>query len=537
MKSGLLLGFPRIGIEHWLDICIVIFGTLHYLYLRADRLLAQGATVETIDLGKDERGDNHSDYRLVVRDRAMLDRAMAEFLAGTRKPVLRRYSSDMLRERLAIMGQPQSLFEQMQECALAEAAHTDFRAHRDLMRAAIAYARLLIQEGRPDEARPFIDFWQPLAVQTADDAFILVDVFCAAAAVRIGQDIATALYHEIGDAAAEARTRHVATTLYAPVVAYYARRKAHAATGEDLMGIRYGGFRSAMFVPVLDEPMTVKELETDRLLTYAMLDRTACNVANLLLFGIMIAALMVTLRWRFVRGASGASLLLLPHARQILRILGFGVILPLCAYALWTRAPLLGGRDVSLYLTWPAALPQAVILVTGIVVATMTLTMRAVRARCEILQVPTPPADKRHWLLWGVAVSCGLMLIIAQCLRPLHAYFISEDWEKIIGIFLLAFGALAALTAGIVFFRYLFGSRGFGLYRGTVARSLIPHLAMAMVLITLLTNPYLRATEARLVSGDPLMSISETKTCAGFTVIERRVTERLRTEMLKAAGK
>ena len=101
----------------------------------------------------------------------------------------------------------------------------------------------------------------------------------------------------------------------------------------------------------------------------------------------------------------------------------------------------------------------------------------------------------------------------------------------------MEFGAATTLTAGIGFFRYLFGSTRFGLYRGTVARSLIPHLAMAMVLVTVLTNPYLRAAEARLVSGDPLMSISETKICTGFTVIERRVTERLRTEMLNAAGK
>jgi len=444
----------------------------------------------------------------------------------------------MLQERLTIMGPPQNLLEQIAEVSLAAGTLLpDLSAYRNLARTSLAYARLLIQEGRPDEARPFIDAWRTLSLQVTDDSFTLIDILVAAAIARIGQDNATALYQELGDKAAAARTLQAATALSAPVAAYRARIRVQD-NAQAKMIRRHAGILTAMLLPALGEPVTAEELRSGRMVEYVMLDQATCGVTNLILFVVMFAALLVALRWRFVRGGAGAPLLLLPDARQIPRILGYGVILPLFAYTLWTRLPLLGGRDFSLATAWPVAVTQAVILVTGILVVTVTLAMRAVRARCETLQVAAPPHGKGPWLLWGVAVSGGLMLAVAQCLRLLSpAESGSNDGQKIMGICLLAFGAAASLTAGIGFFRYLFGSTRFGMYRGSVARSLIPHLAMAMVLVTVLTNPFLRSAEARLVRTDPLMAISGTKNNAGFTVIETRLVERLRTGMLHAAGK
>lgn len=88
-----------------------------YHYMRAAKGLELGAEIETVETGKNEKGESRSDYRLKIRDRAALDWAMSELLAGARKPLLRRYAADMLRARLAIMGPPRSMLRQIRGSA------------------------------------------------------------------------------------------------------------------------------------------------------------------------------------------------------------------------------------------------------------------------------------------------------------------------------------------------------------------------------------------------------------------------------------
>ncbi len=510
-----------------------------YGYMRAAKRLEQAATVEIMDLGKDERGEKRSDFRLTIRDRAMLDQAMAAFLAGTREPVLRRYTADMLQERLAIMGQPRTLLEQIQEASVAAGTLLpDLSAYRNLARASLAYASLLMKEGRPDEARAFIDAWQPFTVQLADDSFTLIDVLVAGAIARIGQANAVTRYHELGDSAAEARTLQAATALCAPVAAFKARVKMR---NEDQARVlrRHASILTGLLLPALGESVTAEELASSRMVEYVLLDQITCGVVNVILLVIMFAALLVALRWRFVRGGAGAPLLLLPSGHHTVRILGCGVILPLGVYVLWTWLTPLGGRDISLAAAWPLAATQAIMLATGMVAVIVTLSSQVIRARCETLGVATPPPGRGPRLLWSLAIAGGLMLAAAQCARWLLPVGsgLSRDHVVVIGVCLAGFAVSISLAACITFFRHLFGSACFGLYRGTVARSLIPYLALAIVLVTLLTNPYLSTQERHLIRTDPLMAPSSSRMSAGFTAVETRITERLRTEMLNAAGR
>ncbi len=495
----------------------------------------------TVDLVKDDKNGNYSDYRLTVHDRFALDQAMADFLAGTRKPVLRRYTADMLYERLTIMGPPQSLIEQIEQKSLASGTLLpDLSAYRSLARASLAYAKLLIQEGHPDEARPFIDAWQPLCVQVTDDSFTLLDILVAGSIADYGRANVVALYHALGDKAAEARTLQVATTLNAPLTDYKTRFKARSTiqdTEQAEMIRQHGGALAAVLLPALGEPVTEEELRPGRLVEYVLLDQTACGITNLTLLAIIFAALLVALRWRLFRGNTSAPLLLLPDTKQTLRIVGYGVILPLLVYFLWAKVPVLGGRNISLTMALPFALTQAGLLTAAIAIVTVTLAARAIRTRCETLEVATPPAGPGRWILGGFAVCAGLTLALAQGLLVLFSAV--TGFACCQGILRLCLGVLDAalgLTACVAFFRYLLGSARFGLYRGTVARSLIPYLALSMVLIAALTNPYLRGTEARLVHIDPLMP-PVSRTSAGFSVVESRLVEHLRTEMLKAAGR
>jgi len=49
-------------------------------------------------------------------------------------------------------------------------------------------------------------------------------------------------------------------------------------------------------------------------------------------------------------------LLLLPPWREFVRVFGWGMLLPLFLYALYTQFPTLSGRELGLRLLWPEAL-------------------------------------------------------------------------------------------------------------------------------------------------------------------------------------
>lgn len=91
---------------------------------------------------------------------------------------------------------------------------------------------------------------------------------------------------------------------------------------------------------------------------------------------------------------------------------------------------------------------------------------------------------------------------------------------KLIAITLIPFGLLVWLLRG----------RNEGLFRGSVARSLIPVFASVVILVGVTSSPYLRANERSLVQQDPMSSCCERG--EGFTDVEARVVKRLQQEVL-----
>jgi hypothetical protein len=265
-----------------------------YHYIRAAGWLEPATALEPAAEGKTEK--------LVVRDRAALDRAMAEFMAGIRKPVLRRYSADMLRERLAIMGPPRSLLEQISQIGVAAGTLLpDLSSIRRLVRTSAAYAALLVQEGRMDEAKPYLDAWRTLSVQLSDDSYTLIDVLFASAVAKIGQEKIAPFLREMGDVAAADLAQATSAALCAPADAFRARVKAFAGDEQTRTLRHRAGVLAGMLLPALGEQVAEEDLTPGRLLEYVLLDQSACGAINLVLLAAMLGALLVALRWRFVR--------------------------------------------------------------------------------------------------------------------------------------------------------------------------------------------------------------------------------------------
>jgi hypothetical protein len=135
---------------------------------------------------------------------------------------------------------------------------------------------------------------------------------------------------------------------------------------------------------------------------------------------------------------------------------------------------------------------------------------------------------------WVIALELGVLAAVILCIAvPMS---VRRTWGrcrelgiavpanvsaiKLIAIALVPFGLLVWLLRG----------RNEGLFRGSVARSLIPVFALVVILLGLTSVPYLRASESSLVRQDTLTSSTERG--EGFTDMETRLVKRLQQEVL-----
>ncbi len=510
-----------------------------FRYLLAGLLLKESADISVTPPAV---SNGAAGLSLTISNAAGFDRAMREFRAGARKPYYRRYAQDMLRERLALLGEPQTLSEQMYRVSMvAGVLLPDLSYLRALGGTACLAAERAAGAQRPDDARALLENCWQLASDLHRDAFCLVDLLTAHVVLKIYSKRAPQVYESLGDPAAADAARCKAELVDRPVADWQGQlqRRLLANTpqfgqNEQLLK-RHGSLMAGMLNPNFGEKITIGDLRPGRLLEYIVAERVVLEVILLILLAVLAATLAIALRWRFRRGGAAAPLLLLPDAGAALRIALAGVILPLAGYYIYTRWLALGGREFSAIFNSPKLILQAVTLAALVIGLTGFLSADAVRRRCRRLDIAAPPSRFRR----PVRIVYAELTILAVwgCLLPSEwlaagnhnvwgqvSITLTRTVAAMLAVLLLA----AGLGAG---WRHWRGAPGLGLYYGTVSRSLAPNLALAIILLSLAGRHYLAAEECDMVRADGITAALES---GGFTTIESRLVQRLKAETLAA---
>jgi hypothetical protein len=496
-------------------------------YLRASKLLAESATMKP----REEKGTSQYDLVLAITNEARLEQAMEEFRAGLGKPYFRRYGSEMMAERLSILGPPQDMVQQIKQIGMvAGQLLPDLSGIRNLARSSALYAERLINEGRQNEALSFLNAPERLSAELYQDSYTLIDLLVACAVAGIGTNMVPPLYEKLGDPAMAAQARERSAMIAGPMHNWRVKRKANENPAAQEVMRTKGGILVGLLLPALNEYPSEADYRPGRLIEYTIADRTAMGVLTFVFLVAMFGALVVTLRWRFARGGASAPILLLPAGREMLRILGLGVLLPLLAFYPCSLWPPISGRNYGLSYVWPKAVLQLTAVGGAITLLTTLLSARAVRRRCRRLDVDVPQdrlGRVYFCLLTAMVAMAGVVsflpaawLTAGSGLSVLLAVGVAGTVLACIGI-----GAFAAFGVGLAC------SRQHGLYYGTVARSLIPCLALAVIVLSLLPGFCLRQQERSLFRQDTLIGMDPN---GGFTKIEARLVQRLKQEALQA---
>lgn len=504
-----------------------------YDYLRA-ALLLRGACeikVESGTKGPDgQRGLGTLSWE--VKDRARVDQAMADLLSGLGKPEFHRYGKEMLTLKLEAMGRADRLEQRIQRIAIsAGALLPDLAKLRELARAAYLYGDLLAKEGRVEEARPYLDAWKTLTVQLNADSWTLIDCLVVTALPNSIAAHSALAYERLNLAAEASRTRREAAALGGPGKAWRERRndpavkEAEAAHARELR--LYGSVLTTLLLPALNEWPAREDYTASRRLEYAVAMQAGLSVLSALLLLAMLACLVISLRWRFMSGGEVIPILLLPDGPKTVRILGYGVLLPLAVFAgvvLWVP---ISGQCYSVHAGMHKVLAEFLLLAIAILLVPTWLAVREARRRCRDLGIPCGRSNAALGLT--PLLLCALVLAAAWWV-PVRPGGPSEAGVTIAALTVVAL-VVTALTAALFL---LLANQRHGLYCGTVARSLIPVFAAAVILLGVIGRPWLLRAEKTYIAADRILMTAPGE--VGFSRIENDITARLQKAVADAAA-
>ena len=231
---------------------------------------------------------------------------------------------------------------------------------------------------------------------------------------------------------------------------------------------------------------------------------------------------MVTFAWHTViNRVKGFPLLLLPSGHDFACIVGWGLLLPLAIYGLYTQIPSISGRNFGLAVIWLRFAME--MLVIGVILAIVPLVIagRAVRRRYRILGISSPGRSEmksyriRLLLFWSLlvilvccALAVGYELLLMQYTGERGYEMLWRQVAPKIAVYNNLHLATLCLFAGVCtafivsLLRHVPARPTrvidcYHRYRATIARSLLPVYALVILFLACLVQPYLLREEAR----------------------------------------
>ena len=477
------------------------------------------------ELSEEKRADAPTIYRLVPKDRAALDGAMDDLLAAAGKPHFRAYVTDMLREKVEALGPPQCVTDAMEGIRqIFGIPVPNINVVYDAGRYSLAYAQLLIGEGREEDAVPFLGVSETLGRKLVPESFSLLDMIIVRIVMEHALRIVPEALRGMGRPGEAAVAEERLTALVGPMRRARKARLAGRSREHQMVSQRGDRMLGATFsfTDGQETDERLARLTTARRLRSTSLARAGVSLLALWLVVAMLVCLALSLRWRLALGAQAAPLLLLPSWRDMVRFVLLGVVLPLAVFEVWTRWVPLSGHAFSLGYAGYRSAVEFLVLGATLALLPAWLALRAFRQRCGALDLPSPPTPPK--VLYVPLVLGGVLLAVAFAIPPSMKSAVQK------GMTFANWGALMlALFFLLVLVHAVRTSRAQGRTIGTLCRSLIPVFAAAILLLSVVVQPLLHAEERQLLRARRGWLDSE----LGVSTAVLKHVQRLRDETLK----
>lgn len=436
-----------------------------------------------------------------VKNRQLLDQAMQEYLAGTRKKYCRSYSSQLAEQRLKIMGKPTNLFTNIEQMVIfAGITLPQLNLYRQLTKIVPKYTQVLIEEKQNHAALKLMQCWKPYLQHQLDDSHFLVNALVLIASANQFKHTLPKLYRELGKNQQAKVTQQQLQQItnirenWRQAMDKYNKRKTLHKTG----------ILASILLPALGLQFSEKDLAPSRRIEYINVDKSVIAILNILFIGGIVLASIVICSWRWRTGLK--AILLTPSIRSTWEILLWGIIIPITGYWLISSLGVIGGHEYG-FIYNSALYFQILLLLIFIQGITFYLTKKHVVTRCQQLEIALPEQTKmsqvRKITLWIIIAILGFVALVPYRTTTLGAGSLRITFLSIIALTLISILVLLVhITAKFII---SFKHREYAIYYGALAKTLLPSFALAVIFLTLTYTPYLNWLEARLIKQDKVI--------------------------------
>jgi len=468
----------------------------------------------------------------VIKDKALLDLAIVELNKAAKKPYYRRYLSEFLKERLALFPETKRLEDRIGKMAyLASIPLPDLGLIRDLFKAIPFYVES--NELPEADASQLLDAWHGFLKKAVPDAWSLIDVLVLNAIATMAEKKVADVYEAMDKPAAAKGTRRLAKQLSEPVESWKAARKSKKSNDKESHLLRWkASILARMLLPGLGEPITEEMLRPGRQSDRIVIEQFNQSYILCIFVVAIIGTLILFMVCQSASKGRTPPLLLLPSWRIAMETLGLAILLPMFLYFAFTRWSGLSSFENGIE-DWRLLFLEIGLLDVSFLAASTLLSAAYIRKRCQTLDItiPKPANSFLIKLCWG---GMGILCLCCAASKKLFGHQVALET----GLYLVGSG-MGLIVGGVgivVFIKGCMSRNTYGLYYGTLARSLMPVYACAVILIGVIGLPWLQKEESALLKQDPLFDSNP----HGFTVLEGNLTKRLQSELaaaMKAAEK
>lgn len=468
---------------------------------------------------------------------ALLEQGLHELSAGMACPYLRSYRRAIWSERFSRLPPPVHYEDYLLRTVSADSELLpELASYRELSRKCIFIARYLIARGQPDTAKTPLLFSSRIAEQLAKDTESVIGMAVARSIAETGADDAALIARQIGrrewaDQLGSTRDRFNRAILngedaLSPV----------KLSPERIEELRRTGLMGCTISPIggYDLAIRPQDLAPSRLLDYWWLDRTSIS---LLLALLLLVLLFLSMIWAVLFLTAGNArtsfLLLLPTWKMLAGAFTYGFLVPLGLYAIYTSIPTLSGREYNIIVNSNRTIIDHMLLIVVLLLFPGIQTIRSLKRRYRMLGIDisfdnsaTLPRNVSYWpafIFWLLVVAVGIWPLM----HYLRVIDIGDAPTRTLAMLVVLGLFIALLSRGIRIAIRMNAAKA--VYTGSLAGSLVSVYAIVVLLLALVTQPYLAYRERQLLAEDTVVFLHGNE--VGFSAIDNRSVERIKTEL------
>ena len=477
-----------------------------------------------------KKGEQITDDLLNQR---MMELGISEFKRGLVKPYLKSYHGAMLKKRLSLLPAPRFSEDYIQrECVIYAELLPELSGQRTLARQLSGCMRILAAQGRLNEVAPLLNAWKPFGRQYfGSGQETIIQLLVGDAIVKLLANSAAEVETQLGQSQRGIQTLAELQRFCKPMTDYH-NRKNRKIDYTTLPSYQHGSLITLLLMKDTTwNDLTLRDLSPLRNAEQALWMEMALTFITIL---ILFAVLWATYRWLTVllttRSGVVSPLLLLPTRNEFIQIVGYGVLLPLFAYALYYTIPFLSRRNYGMLAPGMSVQQWGELLVMTLTLLALPagLAARVIRGRCRALNIPTPSVWQEYR---NKLIMSAFFIAVIISLYWIYSILQHLKYNWMLMILLVSLIALAAVVTLIV--KYVRRTVSFPFFDGTIARSLIPVYALVILLLSCV-QPYLLHQETYWYRQDRVIFNADQSNTSIFG-LENRLTTRLQREMMQVA--